>query len=406
MKFRTESFKRKLSSFEGEPLYNPSFLSVWTICAVIFVISIFVCAFFIEITAKESVSGTLRKGTGVILIKPEDRGVLQEIYVIEGVSVAIGSDLFLISNEQVSADGDFSISELKRLEAGKYETVQQIEKTRALFIAESRQHEDVQFEIGNEIQSLKRQKSLAEKSVNFGRDDFKRFEELYRDEVVSLSELNAKRDQFIQAQFRLESILERLAQRNADLSRLESAKSQLERQQSELDIEFLKTLRDNESRISSLRADSNILVKSPIVGTIAALNTRLGATVERNTTLAIIEPVNGKIRAYFDLNPATSGFVEKGQLVHVEVSSFPKEQYGTISGKVISVTAAPVAMETSPSNESGAFRAIVELDASYIETERGNRPLKSGMAISGDIQVGKKTLLRWIFAPILKTIGK
>ena len=154
-----------------------------------------------------------------------------------------------------------------------------------------------------------------------------------------------------------------------------------------------------------MRATSDILVKSPLSGVIAALDTNIGETVGNSTTLALIEPEDGELMAFFDLDPSAVGFVETGQLVQVEISSFPKEQYGVILGKIKSVTSVPLGTGSNQPLNNSAFRAVVELEENVIKTEVGKREIKSGMTVSGDIRVGRKKLYKWITDPILDAIN-
>jgi len=92
------------------------------------------------------------------------------------------------------------------------------------------------------------------------------------------------------------------------------------------------------------------------------------------------------------------GFVKAGQPVEVKVEAFPFTLYGTIPGKVITVSDDAVPLEKG----GLVYAARVSMDRSTIPVEGRNVSLSPGMAASVEIKTGARRLIEFFLSPLLK----
>ncbi len=90
---------------------------------------------------------------------------------------------------------------------------------------------------------------------------------------------------------------------------------------------------------------TSVVVKSPMDGIIAAVLVRAGGVTDRGTALATLEP-SGSAAVVVGFLPAGPGKrVAPGMQARISPSSVPRSQYGTITGRVTSVSPVPVSPE-------------------------------------------------------------
>ena len=129
---------------------------------------------------------------------------------------------------------------------------------------------------------------------------------------------------------------------------------------------------------------------APIKGVVFDLTVREGeiATPAR-PTLKLIAP--GKLNAKISITPLDIGFVDVGMPVEIRVNSYPFTEYGSIMGKIVSISA--YAFPPDNSNPQERFKATVELDTDVMVKDGEQLRLQPGMAITGLIKLGKQPVI-------------
>lgn len=144
------------------------------------------------------------------------------------------------------------------------------------------------------------------------------------------------------------------------------------------------------------RLDRNT-VRSPVAGLINKLNiTTIGAVVRPSEILLEITPSDQRIVIQTRSNPNDRAHLRRGLPARVRIGAYDYATYGTFAGTVTEVSADTL------SDEKGNryYRVNVEVDTSNIISKVG--VLMPGMAASADIAVGKRTILSYIFSPLLR----
>jgi len=96
------------------------------------------------------------------------------------------------------------------------------------------------------------------------------------------------------------------------------------------------------------------------------------------------------------------GFVREGQPVEIKVETFLFTLYGTIPGKVLSVSD-----DAAPIEKVGlVYPTRVSMDRSTIVVDGKQVNLSPGMAVTVEIKTGKRRLIEYLLSPLLKSVNE
>lgn len=148
------------------------------------------------------------------------------------------------------------------------------------------------------------------------------------------------------------------------------------------------------------RTDLQRLV-SPIDGVVQQLSIHtVGGVVTPAQQLMVVVPQDHPVEVEAQVENKDVGFVKEGQMVEVKVESFPFTLYGTIPGKVLSVSD-----DAAPIEKVGlVYPTRVSLDRSTIQVEGRQVNLSPGMSVTVEIKTGHRRLIEFFLSPLLKSV--
>ncbi len=126
----------------------------------------------------------------------------------------------------------------------------------------------------------------------------------------------------------------------------------------------------------------------------------VGGIVQAAQTLMIIAPHDAPEQAVIDIANKDIGFVRPGQLVTVKVEAFPYNRYGTINGKVRSLSHDSVKRNEQYGHTELVFPAQIELEQNYIMVKGKPVSLTPGMTLTAEIKIGQRRVIDYILSPI------
>jgi hemolysin D len=88
---------------------------------------------------------------------------------------------------------------------------------------------------------------------------------------------------------------------------------------------------------------------------------------------------------------ADIGFIRKGMTVDVRVDSFPFSEFGDIKGEVVQIGS-----DALPPDEEHRFYRFpvrIKLDRQFISTGGQEIQIQSGMSVSANIKIRKRTVM-------------
>jgi HlyD family secretion protein/adhesin transport system membrane fusion protein len=174
-------------------------------------------------------------------------------------------------------------------------------------------------------------------------------------------------------------------------SQNDAAYSELHKVESDL-AQALENLKKRSDRVSRLE------VRSPVTGYVKGLKLNtVGAVIPAGQTLMEIVPVDEQLIVEIRILPQQIGRVAVGQTVQVKIDSYDYVRYGTIEGKLESISAMTFSDEI---RRQDYYKGRVRLQHSYAGSVPGAHPILPGMTVEGDIITGEKTVLGYLLKPI------
>jgi len=161
-----------------------------------------------------------------------------------------------------------------------------------------------------------------------------------------------------------------------------------------------KLSRINESQVGAQDKVTKALILSPVVGTIKTIHINtLGGVVKPGETIVEIVPTEDKLMVEAKIKPRDIGFIYPGLPAVVKITAYDFTRYGGLTGKVEHISA-----DTTQDEEGNSFYLIrVRTDASSIKNKKGEEmPIIPGMLTEVDVITGKRTILEYILNPILR----
>jgi hemolysin D len=136
---------------------------------------------------------------------------------------------------------------------------------------------------------------------------------------------------------------------------------------------------------------------SPVDGTVAQLAIHtIGGIVEPAKPIMVVVPSGGSLIAEVKVLNKDAGFVHAGQKVAVKLEAFPFTRYGTVPGRIESVSSDAVEDEKM----GLVYTSRILLSRGTVNRGSAAVSLTPGMAVTADIKTGRRSILSYLLSPI------
>ncbi len=154
----------------------------------------------------------------------------------------------------------------------------------------------------------------------------------------------------------------------------------------------------NEMTKANTRAGAQHLT-APIDGVVQQLAMHtVGGVVTPAQQLMVIAPEDGQLEVEAVLENKDIGFVYENQDAEVKIDAFPFTRYGTVEGKVTSLSRDAVQID----KVGLVYTAKVSLTRSTIQVDAKEIRLTPGMSVAVEIKTGKRRLIEYFLSPLLQ----
>jgi adhesin transport system membrane fusion protein len=421
-------------------------LTIWSLAGLFSCFMIW--AYFAELDRVTRGEGKIIPSSQVQIIQSLDGGILQELYVKEGMQVSKGQIIARIDDTRFRSDMAQQTQEVDALRANiirlrtelssvlvadvpRWQQQVKIEKTELKFPEDliknspkliARNQDEYNTRLNNienqvaiqgqqikqreqEIKELTSKISTLENSLALINRELDLTIPLARKNIVpqvellklqrtvndTKGELNALRllKPKVKSSFE-EAVLKR---REAVFKYRTDARSVLNELQSSLS-------RLNEAQVSAQDKVSKALILSPVVGTVKTLHiTTLGGVVKPGEVLLEIVPSEDKLLVEAKIIPKDIAFIYVGLKAMVKISAYDFTRYGGLEGVVEHISA-----DTTQDEEGNSFYIIrVRTNESNMQSSSNQvMPIIPGMMTSVDVIISKRTVLEYILNPLLR----
>jgi HlyD family secretion protein len=369
------------------------------------------------------------------IVQPAEQGIVREILVKDGDAVAVGQTLVRMDTRLSDADRSVVENELRlrnlqlrRIDAelagaalarlreddpalfaqveAQYRARKQayrdsVDTERAL-LAKAEQDLKVAHEIEGKLN----------KTVPIYREQAEGWDRLAREGfagrlmALERQRLYVENAQDLRAQaHNIESLKASVAQSTTRLAQITSNyRQQLHNERVEADAQRHRLLQE----LDKQQHRSGLLeLKAPQAGIVKDLATHTpGTVVSPGTILLTLVPQDEPLVAEVWINNADAGFVQPRQKARLKLAAYPFQKYGMLEGAVRHISAD--AQEKS--NESGAakpfqeaaYRALIALNADYLESQGSKLRLVPGMLVNAEIHLGTRSVIEYLLSPVQK----
>ena len=402
--FRKESIEHKRQKLHGEViLVQP--VSFFVITAVFFMLTFILLTFLArgEFHRKENVLGYINPSNGMSIIRAEQGGRLTQIYVNEGDEVEIGQILFESRTDISTENGFIAERRLENTDARLFELREQESAIIKRFELDRDRLKSQIVNLEKELQVLSNRRGLQLRSTELSRKRLEKFERLKADDTVSELEYENVRSQNIGEELNLEALNQQIIgiERNFTETKfsLRGLSGLKERELSQLRLQIGQL---EESR-TSLETSSRYVVKSPVNGTITALEGKVGQALIPAAPLMTIVPEESDLIATLLAPTQAAAFLEPGQDVNLLIDAFPYQKFGVQKGVIAEISATPFRpgeLDAPIPVEQSVYRINVKLDKETVLAYGNEVSLKPGMTLQGDLITDRRTLMQWILDPL------
>lgn len=229
-------------------------------------------------------------------------------------------------------------------------------------------------------------------------------EQIYQSEQTTRStrtSIAENQGALAEAQKEAERLKADLEYKKADARRAEVA-TQQKAQQLELEINQAKSkIAETRNLLATAKGQlEKKLLRSPVAGTVLAFNVaNTGKVVQPGETVAEIAPDKAPLVLSAVLQERDAGFIKKGMTAQVKFDAYSYQDYGTIPGKVISISA----NTKTDDNLGEVYRVNIELERNYVSDDDSKKIVfKPGQTASADIVIRNRRIADLLLDPVKK----
>lgn len=366
-------------------------------------------------------SGEIEPAGEIQKVQHLEGGVIREVRVLEGQRVKRGDVLMRLDEGELGSREQQTATRITNL------TLEQRELRRALGQAALNQDarmpttpspdvlrafKDVQDARGKTVA-----RQLRNADQRIATLEAKRRE--YLDEVALLKKQTAAYESLdvvgaiphttvLEAERRIASTETQLAELDGTILEARISRDDL-RAKLKLDVyEKLASVTSEKAELQSeLRRETaeveRLQVRSPVDGIVKSFSVRvLGGVIAPGSVVAEVVPVGQELMAFTRVQPRDIGKVQVGQKVELKVQAYDYARYGTVSGKVASISAG-----TFQDEKTGDpyYKVLVALNQAHAGKDQSKNPLVPGMTLTADIITDRTSLLWYLLSPIKRGFG-
>lgn len=377
-------------------------------CLIVIAIVAFACTH--GFTRKEIVTGVVVPDRGVIRLVAPQSGVVTSIQAKEGALLQAGDPVFVLTSERTSTKGDTQASINDALSARMEHLRKEIEQQG--FQANNK-GQDIAVRLNSLNASLKQldgELSLQRRKIEIARGLSASLNSLATEGSVSKNAASQKAAELLEQEVRMSSIEGQRLGVLRDIAALTAQRNDLPLQRSREASELQRSLEELNQQASESEAKRQLVVRANQTGKLAGIVVDQGQAVSGEQRMASLLPKDSKLEAELYVPTRAAGFVRPGTEVLLRYDAFPYQKFGQFHGHVREVSLTTVALgdlqAAAATPSEPVYRVRVLLDAQEVKSERGVHALKPGMQLSATLVLEHRTLVEWVFEPLLGISGR
>ena len=364
------------------------------------------------LSRKASLTGLLVPIGGEIKVTATQAGTVSRLFVTEGAVVQEGEDLVDLVSERDTSRGDTDAMVARSIEQRRFSLRHEQDLARL----QASQH---RLSLDARIKSMDHERALLESEAVTLRQRLKlaqttadSYQRLAKEGFMSPVQAQQQEDQTLE-------LTSRLAECERNLEGLKREQGTLESEQTASEATLASTLSQTDRDLAAIDRESvensarrEALLKAPATAQVSVLDVHLGQSVVAGQTVATLLPGpqggNGHLlRARLFAPSRSAGFLQVGDLVRIRYAAFPYQKFGFGMGHVAAVSKTPLTTSELPGEQQSSlgtepvYRVDVDLQRQDIAAPDRDIVLKSGMALTADVELERRSILEFLLEPLL-----
>ena len=409
--FRQEAIEAQREKFLGEAtIARPVPFWVFTVLAAGTAILLISVAVWGQYTRRERVEGYLALDTGAARVLFPDAGRVSDLLVKEGDEVKAGDALAKISLERSTGAG--TTTEAVAAEMQSRRAILEKEQTQWRDLADQ-QVEQVRRkakDLENELVQIDREMKLQEVRIKSAREQLDRYSALSGEKnFVSEANVKSKRDEVTDQEIKQQTLRRQRSQVERDLGAAKMDEPQIQLRSKAQIEQIERQMSELRQGMSQVEAQRETVIRAPMAGVVTNVAVNRGQSIAQDAPLATVLPKGSGMHVELLVPTRAIGFVTKGQEVVLRYDAFPYERFGQYRGVVSDIgrNVWTAGERVGPlSAREPVYRVDVALDKQSVSALGQELPLRPGMLVNADLLLEKRTLLEWIFEPVLQLKGR
>ena len=384
----------------------PLSFTVWALIAVCLTAAAFAFLFFGEYTRRTRVVGLTVPSAGVLKLTSPQPGVVTERHVEEGDAVRAGQVLFVLSSDRVTAGNAAGAHSaiLQQLDRRRASLAGELERRAQLLDEQHAAAVQRLADLHREASQIRRELATQSAREASAAAQVERHEGLARQGFVSALITGQKRDELLDQISRRQAVERSLLAVQRDIAATSAELRQIPLRAEQQRAEVQRELSTLEQEAVGNEAARNVVVIAPMDGLVTAILADRGQAVGVQP-LATLLPAGSRLEAHLFAPSRAVGFIEPGQSVRIRYAAYPFQKFGQYAGEVIQVSRTALAPSELPAQLAlpgeGMYRITVRLASPCVLVYGREQPLSAGMQLEADVMQDRRTLIEWVFEPLI-----
>ncbi|MBL8519947.1 MAG: HlyD family efflux transporter periplasmic adaptor subunit [Betaproteobacteria bacterium] len=409
--FRQEAIDAQREKFLGEAtIARPLPLWILTALAAGCAALMIAVAVWGQYTRRERVEGFLQLDAGAARVTFAESGRVAELLVKEGQVVQQGDPMVRLALDKSTA-GSASTSAIVTGELSQRKDSLAKEQSQLKELAEQQlqQAKKRVSALESEIKQLDGEARLQQQRVTSAQEQAQRFKQLAAEKFVSDIVARQKADEATDQELKLQALKRQRATLDRELSAAKSDEPSLALKARNEAEKVARQISEVQQNLAQEDARRESVIRAPTTGVVTNIAVAMGQSVASDAPFATILPSGAMLQAEVLVPTRAIGFVTKGKELTLRYDAFPYERFGQYRAVITDVSQTVWA----PGEKIGplvikepAYRIVAKLDQQSVRAVDSEVPLRPGMLFNADILLEKRSILEWVFEPVLQLKGR
>jgi membrane fusion protein len=409
--FRLEAIEfQRRRAWAGATTAQP--LATWLLSG-FFAAAIVVAAVFLSLgtySRKETVVGYLTPVNGIARVAPSAPGVVAELYVADGDTVAAGQRLLLVRSERRNTHGQaLDATIVGHLEAKRDAIADRIEIERKTAAVQKQSLTDALAGLEAEVATIAQSMQTQRERLKVAHDQVESIKPTVAQGFTSMTEFRRRQDTELALQQASTDLYRQISTKAVDVREKRHALTELEAKTADNLAVLRASLADAEAAMAEARAKQGYVVFAPVAGRVTSLQAWIGMGTDPAIPFLSIVTDDAPLEVSLLVPAKAIGFIAAGQPVRVALDPFPFQRFGLYSGTIVSVSSTllrPTEAVGPIVPKEASYRVTARLEQQHVTAYGNEIKLRPDMSLKADIVIDRRSLIGWLFDPLLGARGR